>query len=193
MYTRSIKNYRNGFTLIELLVTIAIVGIVMSIAIPNFTETIRSSRLTTNANEFVTSLNIAKSEAIKRGVQITILRSGATAAQWEDGWSIFVDINGTEGFVDDGDTSLCEVNSEGIAIEDCLLKTYSALSSGFTLRTGGSTYQNYIAYTPTGMSTVSIGDTFRLCDSSADNTKSRAIIINSVGRSRVQDGTTACP
>ena len=148
--------------------------------------------MTTNTNAFVTSLNIAKSEAIKRGVQITILRSGTTAAQWEGGWTIFVDINGTEAFADDGDTSLCEVNSEGVPIEDCLLKAYSALPSGFTLRTGGSTYQNYIAYGPTGMSTVSAGDTFRLCDSSADNTKSRAIRINSVGRSRVQAGTVSC-
>jgi type IV fimbrial biogenesis protein FimT len=185
--------FHNGFTLIELLVTIAIAAIVAVVGIPGFTSTITSNRLATGANELIASINLARSEAIKRGVQVTILRLGATPTQWKDGWNIFVDLNANQAFNDDGDTSLCETDANGLLIEDCLLRTYPAIFSGYTLTTGGSTYQNFIAYTSTGLSTVTVGDTFRFCDSSADNTISRAITINAIGRARVSTGTASCP
>lgn len=182
----------NGFTLIELLVVIAVIGI-LSLGIPNFSQTIARGRLTTYANDFLTAINIARSEAIKRGVQVTVLRNGAVAGQWELGWTIFVDRDGTEGFVDDGDAILCEVDAGGVPLEDCLLKIYPALKTGYTLRTGGTTYQNYFAFASTGVSIVAAGDTFRLCDVSADNTNSRSITVNAIGRARVSTGTTGCP
>lgn len=196
MHAYKIKTIGNkGFTLIELLVVIAIIAI-LAMVMPNLSQTIARGRLTTYANDLVSAINFARSEAIKRGVQITILRKGANAAQWESGWDIFVDRNGTEGFVDDGDANLCEVDAGGLPLEDCLLKTYPALKTGYTLRTGPTTYQHYIAYAPTGVSIVAaaLGDTFRLCDSAADNTISRSITINAViGRARVTTGTVGCP
>lgn len=176
----------SGFTLLELIVVISIAGILMALAIPSFYDAIRSNRLTTYANALVTSLNLARSEAIKRGIQVTIRRKGATSAQWESGWDVFVDINGNEVFNDDGDATLCEAG------EDCLLRTYDALSSGYTLRTGASTYENYAAYSPSGLSSVAVNDTFRLCKGS-DIATSRAIAVNTLGRSRVSIGTVSCP
>jgi type IV fimbrial biogenesis protein FimT len=181
-----------GFTLIELLVTIAIAAIVAMFAVPNFTTSIRNSRTTTYANEFLTALNLARSEAIKRGVQVTMRRKGSTAGQWENGWDVFIDKDANETFNDDGDNDLCEMTN-GMPAEDCLLRTYPALSSGFTLRTGGSTYQDYIAFKPNGISTVTVGDSFRLCDDSANTTTSRTIAINAVGRAWISKGTTSCP
>ncbi|TAK62529.1 GspH/FimT family pseudopilin [Methylobacter sp.] len=166
-----------GFTLIELIVTISIVAILVGIAIPSFSSVIRSTRLTTYANELVTSLNLARSEAVKRGVQVSVRRKGSTNQNWDSGWDIFTDLDG-DGILDTVDT---------------LLKTYPALTNGFTLRTGTAGYQDFAAYLPSGLSLSSIGDTFRLCDSSADTLNSRAIEINAVGRSRTYQGTTACP
>ncbi|MCX7101945.1 MAG: GspH/FimT family protein [Methylobacter sp.] len=141
--------------------------------------------MTTYANQLVTSLNLARSEAIKRGIQVTVRNKGAST-QWEGGWDVFVDVNGNETFNDNGNATLCE------ATEDCLLRTYEALPSSYTLRTGSSSYDDYAAYLPTGLSNVSVGDTFRLCKGS-DNITSRAITINSIGRARVSTGTTSCP
>ena len=81
--------YNAGFTLIELMVTIAIAAILLGIAIPSFTDTIASNRLTTSANELVTALNLARSESVKRGVRTTLCKStdGSSCVTTDD-WSL---------------------------------------------------------------------------------------------------------
>ncbi|MDP3330641.1 MAG: GspH/FimT family pseudopilin [Methylococcaceae bacterium] len=194
------SHYHQGFTLIELMVTISIAAILLGVAIPSFTSTITSNRLTTNANELVTALNLARSEAIKRGQQVTVRRKGTTNTQWESGWDVFVDINNNGSFDDTSPSTPCETNVNGSPSEDCLLRTYASLPSDYTLRSSVN-YACWVAYAPTGLSkgsgTACSGgglenDTFRLCKGS-DNATSRAIIINKVGRVKVSTGTTSCP
>jgi type IV fimbrial biogenesis protein FimT len=99
----------SGFTLIELMITVSIAGILLAIAVPSFTSTIKSNRLTANANQLVTALNLARSEAIKRGKQVTV-RSTSISTSWEGGWDVFVDINGNGAFNDNATAPLCEAN-----------------------------------------------------------------------------------
>jgi type IV fimbrial biogenesis protein FimT len=175
MPDKLIKNF--GFTLLELMITIFIAVILVGIAIPSFTSITNDIRLTTYANEFVVSLGFARSEAVKRGVQVSVRRKGSTSQNWDSGWDIFTDLDG-DGVLDAADT---------------LLKTYPALTNGFTLRTGTAGYQDFAAYLATGLSLNSSGDTFRLCTGSADTHDSRSITINAVGRPTTSEGTSACP
>lgn len=172
MQYRYLNKYSTGFTLIELIITIAIVGIVMSIAIPSFTQTIRNSRLTTNVNQLVTSLNLARSEAIKRGQPVTVLRSGAGTGVWEQGWTIFTDLDG-DGVQEDN----------GALDDDILIRVYGALPNNFTLRASGI---NRVTYQPSG---ISGNSSFVLCENSDGNNipeanTSRLVLINTVGRVR---------
>jgi prepilin-type N-terminal cleavage/methylation domain-containing protein len=48
------RTLQAGFTLIELVMTMAIAGILISIAIPSFTSVITSTRMTSGTNELVT-------------------------------------------------------------------------------------------------------------------------------------------
>lgn len=165
-----------GFTLVELMVTLMVASILLMVGVPSFIETIRRSRTVTQANEIVTALNLARSEAVKRGIQVTILRTGG---EWEDGWKVFVDENGN-GAVDDGDT---------------VLQEYTALSKDYTLRVGGN-FTDWVAYRPTGLSLGSGGlpnGSFRLCTDEQDTVKGRTIAVNSVGRISIQEQTDSCP
>jgi len=177
-----------GYTLIELMVTITVAAIVMGLAVPSFIGTVRSNRLTTYANKLVSSLNYARSEAIKRSAPISIRRKGTTSQHWETGWDVFVDLNGNGAFDDNANSTLCE------ATEDCLLKTYDALSTGYTLRTGNSSYKDYATYLAEGLSKNQVSEVFRLCDNTQNTTNSRTISVNAIGRPSTTVGNAAsCP
>ncbi len=165
-----------GFTLVELMVTLVVASILLMVGVPSFIETIRRNRTVSQANELVTALNLARSEAVKRGMQVTVLRTGA---EWEDGWQVFVDEDG-DGVVDAGDT---------------VLQEYAALSEGYTLRTGGN-FTEWVAYLPSGLNDGSgslNNDRFRLCTDEQDTAKGRDIVVNAVGRVDVEQGATSCP
>lgn len=89
-----------GFTLVELMVTVAVLAILLAIATPSFTSIINGNRLASGANELVASLQLARSEAVKRNRSVAICRStdgatcvaaaGAAGDAWA-GWITVVD------------------------------------------------------------------------------------------------------
>ncbi|WP_198683206.1 GspH/FimT family pseudopilin [Peristeroidobacter agariperforans] len=71
----------SGFTMIELLVTVAVASITLALAVPSFTQMTVNSRLTTQSNEVVAALNLARSEAIKRNVRVSFCRVESEQAE----------------------------------------------------------------------------------------------------------------
>ncbi|MEB1608525.1 GspH/FimT family pseudopilin [Xanthomonas campestris pv. campestris] len=87
-----------GFTLVELMVTIAVLAILMAIALPNFTALINGSRLTSQANELVASLQYTRSESVRLNRRVTLCPSSdgancSTTAGWAR-WIARVDASG---------------------------------------------------------------------------------------------------
>ncbi len=161
---KAFNKYR-GFTLIELMITLAVAAILLTVGVPSFSEIIKNNRLTTEINELVTALNLGRTEAIKRGVSVTICKSNtgtSCAGNWGNGWIVFVDDN-NDGTVDTGET---------------ILRVHDDLASGDTL----AFPRNRISYSAQGFA-VGFTGTFVLCDGRGAS-KGKGLIISNTGRIR---------
>lgn len=79
-----------GFSLVEMLVTISIVGILSAIALPSFSNVIANQRVKSVASELFASLLKARSEAITRNANVTLLPK---SNQWVNGWQVLDSLN----------------------------------------------------------------------------------------------------
>lgn len=70
---------RGGFTLVELMVTVAVAAILITIAVPSFSNAIASNRLNSAANEIVGALNTARMEAIQRNAGVQFCSNNAAS------------------------------------------------------------------------------------------------------------------
>jgi len=80
-------------TLLELLVTISVAAILIAVAVPGLTTFVQNSRDDSEADSLISSLQYARSEAVKRDANVVICASsdeatcnGGTA--WNTGWIV---------------------------------------------------------------------------------------------------------
>ena len=152
------------------MITISIAGVLAAIAIPSFKSSISGNRLTTSTNDMVTALNLARSEAVKRGKRVVVRR---TVTNWKDGWRVFIDENNDDDYTTTGSNP------------DTQLRVYSSIPTAISL-TGNTNFVNFVRYMPSGQ--TSADGIFVLCDSGAIS-GAKMIIVNPVGR--VQIGSDA--
>lgn len=88
------------------MVTMAVVAVVAVFAVPSFNDFLINTRITTDTNNLVADLMFARSEAVKRGVPVTVCPStdGAKCMKsgtvdWNNARIVFVD-RATRGTVD---------------------------------------------------------------------------------------------
>ncbi len=165
----------HGFTLVEMMITIAISAILLSIAVPSFQHLMTNNRVGTQASDLMTDFALARSEAVKRGVKVSICASSSgtacTASAWAAGRVIFTD-TGVAGLLDGSDT---------------ILRVGGPVKGGLTLASSPLAISHHVQYSPTGR--VASSGTFTLCKAGY---KGRIISIGNTGRVSSQETPAAC-
>lgn len=171
----------DGFTLPELLVVLSIVAILLAAGLPRFHTYLQTQQVVTAAGQFLFALNLARSEAMQRGIRVDLVpRDGNN---WDSGWKVFVNASGDiKPSFDNGATL---IYSHEQAVEN--LRIIAKLSDKSSA---------YIAYNSNGRTRTNAGPLTRQWGSLkfSLNGHSRLIRINLAGRARLcnPDDDTSC-
>jgi prepilin-type N-terminal cleavage/methylation domain-containing protein len=155
-----------AFTLIELMVTLAIVAILAAIAVPSFQTFFVSSRAQTQTANFIEALNYARSEAVRRANNVTIVPN--SASNWHSGWAVQFTVSG--------------------------VTTNLRVQPAFTGDATMTSTESSITFNNLGqLSGVAPGSsvTVRYCFASGYDNQERFVMINHVGHLRT--GRQVCP
>ena len=74
-----------GFTLVELVVTVTIVGVIAALAVPSMRQLYLTQQVRGAAADLQSALYYARSEAIKRAVDVRVV---PTSNDWRQGWIV---------------------------------------------------------------------------------------------------------
>ncbi len=168
----------SGFTLLELMLTLAIGSVILVIGVPSFQGVMDNQRMTSATNEMVMTLNLAKSEAIKRVTYVSVCKSSngascsAAGTSWDDGWIVFA--NATV------------VNLGSVDAGDEIIRIYPALRNSLSITPKG-TVDGFLSFRPSGTlgtSAANMTGTLTMCDQRGAGS-ARGILLDPSGFWRV--------
>ena len=161
-----------GLTLLELLVALSVASILLSVGVPSFRAVIMDNRMVRDSNQFVASVNLARSAAVRYQRNATICVSAnfnaalptcTASTDWSQGWIVWVD-----------------KDRDGATDADEILSVQAPLNANESFSSAAVTSFSYDAR---GFGT-SAADDLTLCDDRTGET-GRLIRVNNVGRTNV--------
>jgi len=193
------KKKTQAFSFIEVLIVVAIIGLVTAYGLPAMKAFQVNTGLTTNTNDLVTSLQMARSASIRLQGRVVVCASTtsmtddpncSTSANWHDGWIVFHDKN---------DNAIIDAGPLGA---DVVLRVQSGVvMPGLTIvpEALGGTPTNighYISFGPPAGEPALIGGEnqsgiFKLC-SDQDLSRVRGVVVHFSGRISSTRDNIAC-
>jgi type IV fimbrial biogenesis protein FimT len=181
-----------GISTVELLIVMVIVAILGAYALPNFSTMFRNNRVANEANTLLSLLIFARSEALKRGQNVTVCPStdGIACALAGSGWGnyhrgviVFVDSNfvvgSTAGKRQYGGSATDPLENELIIRKDTPLSRNAQIW-------GNTTIAPSITYRPSG--DVIANGSFYISVGNKTNDCQRRVVISNMGRPRIEAG-----
>ena len=173
---------RGGFGLIELLVVMAVTLVGLGIAWPSYQYWLETAQLKDRADALVAALNLARSEAIKRGGRVDVCKSTdarqcAAYGDWSSGWITYTE---TE------DPAAAEPGIE-------ILRTEGQGAARMSVQ-ANRPLEDYVSYTSLGHARKHDGalqmGTFVVC---RNGHRALHVVMANSGRLRVERTQNACP
>lgn len=178
-----------GFTIYELLITLLIIGVVLTLGIPNLSAFTQNSRISSTVNDLHSSFMLARSEAARSKANITICASDNSMAadaacdaggNMDEGWIIFVDL--------DGDIQRDAGNNENI------LRRHPPVPDAIDITTNPGA--SYFSFAPSGLGRGDVDgnaalQTALLCDDRGNVmaaggwSAARYLVVTPIGRATV--------
>lgn len=167
---KKLKADNGGFTLIEMMIVIVIVAAVILLVPPGMAQLSLSTNLKSYSHEMLSSVYLARSEAIKRNTPVTLCVStdGATCAgagDWEQGWIV-------------------------LAADGSVIKTNQAITPGFRMTSDASAPASHtMVFQPSGVASTSANIT--VCRKLPEvGNQERQVRVTATGKARLTTLTT---
>lgn len=174
-----------GYTLLELMVVLAIVAILAALAAPSFNNAILNSKVGSYANELVATSLLARGEAIKRNVTITMCASSngtSCTGSWQQGYIVTC----AQSAATPGTCNVAPAVASGVVV----LAVQKALSTGFKITDANGL--TALTFQPTGVGATAA--TMTICRNSPLGNRERVVRISATGRASVtKTQTGVCP
>ena len=187
-----IMKKNTGYTLVELMTILAVAAVLLTVGVPQLQVFFQSNRMVSNTNDLVTALNLARSEAIRRGLRVTVCKSDTattapacnTAAGWQDGWIVFAKAAGAT-------AATANVYN---SIDDFLVRAHGPVDGkNVTITPQDTSLKDYVSFTSRGVPKSTGGSSqsgvFSICDArgllnSAGNVMATGVELNAAGSVR---------
>lgn len=163
-----------GLTAIELLITLALAGVLATLAVPGFAALTRSVGLSSAANELLSALHTARSAAVLRGLPVAVCLTAddqtclARPDSAASGWLVFVP---------EGSAAVSRPAVVGEVLARFQLPDRLTVSAS----------RPTVTFWP--VTRAAATSTFDLCDLEGAG---RSIVVSQTGRPRVATGATSC-
>lgn len=129
-----------GFGLLEALIAVAILAIMVSIALPSFSNFISQEKARTQVEEYAKTVSVARSAAIKSGVPVIICSSdnpSSCSGDWADGWLVYED-DDRDGVLDTGEPVLLRYSNSDAALDTTVSSPNGTALSSISFNHRGS-------------------------------------------------------
>lgn len=173
MKVRDSGHRSGGFTVTELLITITIASILAAIGIPSYRSITNSARISAEVNGLLGDMLLARSEALKRGLRVSVCISSSgtdcdtSGLNWHNGWIVFLDNDGDQA-VDAGPPA------------DTIMKVQARFNGGDTFVSNNT---RAVTFNREGFATASTLVTLHAA--AANDASTRCLSLNQLGRAKV--------
>ncbi|WP_062268569.1 GspH/FimT family pseudopilin [Endozoicomonas arenosclerae] len=180
MLRRSFSKVRpssmKGLTLIEIMITIILVGIIGSLTV-SMDSLVKSFRMDFYNQRVFSSMVLTRSEAIKRGENVSMCRSqngiscDTSDNNWKAGWLVFVNPN----------------NNNSVDPGEDIIRVYGVIDREVTIHLDAG---NTVTFVPRG--SPAVVRTIRLCPTGGVDTPVRTVSVSATGQIRKTSSTDDC-